>query len=209
MIKVAIYEDNVGLREVLVSAIKSTSDFEMAGEFGNCLDVVENTMAFKPDVILMDIDMPGKSGIEGTKEVKKVFPNVEIIMNTVFDDDNRIFEALKAGATGYILKKYSLTHLITSIQEVMEGGAPMSPSIARKVLEMSFIQKPNSIESFKLSDRELEVLNLLSKGLSYKMVAEEINLSIDTVRSYVKRIYEKLHVHSITEAIHKVFIEKK
>lgn len=209
MLKVAIYEDNVGLREVLVSVIKNTEGFELAGEFGNCLDIIENTKAFQPQVILMDIDMPWKSGIEGTREVKKAFPEIEIIMNTVFDDDNRIFEALKAGATGYILKKNSLSYLVNSIKEVAEGGAPISPSIARKVLDMSFKNKDTSSSAFNLTERELEVLNFLAKGLSYKMVAEEIHLSIDTVRSYVKRIYEKLHVHSVTEAVHKVFIDKK
>ncbi|MCC6752833.1 MAG: response regulator transcription factor [Saprospiraceae bacterium] len=207
--KVAIYEDNVGLREVLVSVIKSTLDLEMAGEFGNCMDVIENTRAFQPDVILMDIDMPGKSGIAGTAEVKAAFPKVEVIINTVFDDDNRIFEALKAGATGYLLKKSSLGHLVGSIREVKDGGAPMSPAIARKVLELSVAEKPAERPSFNLSDRELDVLKCLSRGLSYKMAADEMCLSIDTIRSYVKRIYEKLHVHSVTEAVHKVFIESK
>jgi DNA-binding NarL/FixJ family response regulator len=157
----------------------------------------------------MDIDLPGKSGIEGVREVKSAYPKVEVIMITVFEDDDRIFKALQAGATGYLLKKTSLHSMIQAIQEVHAGGAPMSPSIARKVLQMPFALKNDNVSEYNLSQREIEIMKLLSKGLSYKMVAEELFISIDTVRSYIKRIYEKLHVHSITEAIHKVFIEKK
>lgn len=208
-IKVAIYEDNEGLREILCSIIRDADGFELAGEFGHCLDVIKNTSVFNPDVILMDIDLPGKNGIEGVKEVKTSFPLVEVIMITVFEDDDRIFSALQAGATGYLLKKSSLNTLINSIQEVHNGGAPMSPVIARKVLQMPFANQNDNISEFNLSQREIEILKLLSKGLSYKMVAEELFLSIDTVRSYIKRVYEKLHVHSVTEAIHKVFIDKK
>jgi len=208
IIKVAIYEDNVGLRDILSSVIRESEDFELAGEFGHCLDVVKNTEAFQPDVIIMDIDMPGMSGIEGVREVKIHFPDVQVIMNTVFDHDDKIFQALKAGATGYLLKKHSLADLLSSIKDVKSGGAPMSPSIARKVLELT-ISKTKAVSSFDLSERELEILNLLAQGLSYKMVAGKLNISLDTVRTYVKRIYDKLHVHSITEAVHKVFIDKK
>lgn len=208
-IKVAIYEDNAGLREILASVIRESSGFELAGEFGHCLDGIKNTAAFRPDVILMDIDMPGKSGIEGVKEIKKNFPETEIIMNTVFDDDDRIFQAIQAGASGYLLKKQSLDAMLQSIRDVKNGGAPMSPTIARKVLQQSREQRLGERMLHDLSDREMEIITLLAKGKSYKMVADEICISIDTVRSYIKRIYEKLHVHSVTEAIHKVFIEKK
>lgn len=208
-IKVAIYEDNTGLRDILASIIRESEEFELAGEFGHCLDAVQNTEAYRPDVILMDIDMPSKTGIEGVKEVKAKHPEVEVIMNTVFDDDDRIFNAIKAGATGYLLKKNSLSTLLTSIREVKAGGAPMSPSIARRVLSMPSLVSHENTGDHLLSERELCILKLLSKGLSYKMVAEELFISIDTVRTYIKRIYEKLHVHSVTEAVHKVFIEKK
>jgi DNA-binding NarL/FixJ family response regulator len=197
------------LREILSSIIRESEEFELAGEFGHCLDVVQNTEAFRPDVIIMDIDMPEKSGIEGVREIKPIFPTVEIIINTVFDDDDRIFNAIKAGATGYLLKKNSLANLLNSIKEVKAGGAPMSPSIARRVLTLPHIQKTGPDVKHPLSDRELEILKFLSKGLSYKMVADELFISIDTVRSYIKRIYEKLHVHSVTEAVNKVFIENK
>ena len=208
-IRVAIYEDNAGLREVLASIIRESSEFELAGEFGHCLDVIQNTEVFKPEVVLMDIDMPGKTGIEGVSEIKKIFPQVEVIMNTVFDDDDRIIKAIKAGATGYLLKKNSLATLLSSIKDVKNGGAPMSPTIARRVLMLPANETGKTSISDLLSEREFEVLTLLSKGLSYKMVAEDVNLSIDTVRSHIKRIYEKLHVHSVTEAIHRVFIDKK
>lgn len=208
-IRVAIYEDNAGLREVLASIIRESSEFELAGEFGHCLDVIQNTEVFKPEVVLMDIDMPGKTGIEGVSEIKKFFPQVEVIMNTVFDDDDRIIKAIKAGATGYLLKKNSLATLLSSIKDVKNGGAPMSPTIARRVLMLPANESGKTSISDLLSEREFEVLTLLSKGLSYKMVAEDVNLSIDTVRSHIKRIYEKLHVHSVTEAIHRVFIDKK
>ena len=209
MIKVAIYEDNNGLRDVLSCIIRESEEFELAGEFGHCIDVVQNTKAFAPDVIIMDIDMPGRSGIEGVKELKAVYPKVEVIMNTVFDDDDRIFNALKAGATGYLLKKNSLATLLTAIKDVKNGGAPISSSIARKVLQLPFALGTDFNSTYSLSEREINILKLLSKGLSYKMVANEMIISIDTVRTYVKRIYDKLHVHSVTEAVHKVFIEKK
>lgn len=208
-IRVAIYEDNAGLREILAAIIRESEDFELAGEFGHCLDAIKNTEAFKPDVILMDIDMPGKSGIDAVREIKDSFPETEIIMNTVFDDDDRVFRAIQAGATGYLLKKNSLATLLNSIKDVKSGGAPMSPSIARQLLNLPWIRQRDKNNNHDLSDREMQILEFLSKGLSYKMVAEELHISIDTVRSYIKRMYEKLHVHSVTEAIHKVFIDKK
>lgn len=208
-IRVAIYEDNAGLREILAAIIRESEDFELAGEFGHCLDAIKNTEAFKPDVILMDIDMPGKSGIDAVREIKDSFPETEIIMNTVFDDDDRVFRAIQAGATGYLLKKNSLATLLNSIKDVKSGGAPMSPSIARQLLNLPWIRQRDKNNNHDLSDREMQILEFLSKGLSYKMVAEELYISIDTVRSYIKRMYEKLHVHSVTEAIHKVFIDKK
>lgn len=204
MIKVAIYEDNSGLREVLATIIRDTNDMELTGEFGHCIDIIRNTEAFHPHVIIMDIDMPGKSGIEGVREVKEKFPEIEIIMNTVFDDDERVFDALKAGATGYLLKKSSLAMLLSSIKDVTSGGAPMSPAIARKVLTMNFSHKKDNMQE-NLTEREREILNLLSKGKSYKMIADDINLSIDTIRTHIKKIYQKLHVHSVTEALNKTF----
>jgi two-component system nitrate/nitrite response regulator NarL len=211
VIKVAIYEDNTGLREVLSTLIRESEETELAGEFGHCIDVVQNTRVFRPDVILMDIDMPEKSGIEGVKEVKAEFPEVEIIMNTVFEDDERIFLAIQAGATGYLLKKSSLSQIISSIVDVKKGGAPMSPIIARKVLSLPFanpVKNEDDLE-FKLSKREYEILEFLAQGFSYKMVAAETGLSIDTIRSHIKKIYDKLHVNSATEAVNRFFVNRK
>ncbi|MEZ4910837.1 MAG: response regulator transcription factor [Saprospiraceae bacterium] len=207
-IRVSIYEDNSGLRDVLSTIINGAKGFVLTGAYEQCSDVIQNTRSSTPDVIIMDIDMPGMNGIEGVKILKPIFPDIEVIMNTVFDDDERIFLALQAGATGYLLKKNSLSTLLNSIQEVYNGGAPMSPSIARKVLQLPFAKGNASSGKNNLTERELEILNLLAQGLSYKMVAAELILSLDTIRTYVKRIYEKLHVHSVTEAVHKVYINK-
>lgn len=210
MIRVSIYEDNSGLRDTLSTIIReSDAEFELAGAFENCLNIISNTAKLSPDVIIMDIDLPIKSGIEGVKEVKSAFPDVEIIMNTVFDDDDRIFRAIQAGATGYLLKKQSLSTLLTSIKEVKAGGSPMSLFIARRVLDLTRSGSSTKSNSFDLTEKEYMVLDLLSKGLSYKMIAVECAMSIDTVRFYIKRIYEKLHVHSVTEAVHRVFIDRR
>lgn len=210
MIRVSIYEDNSGLRDTLATIIReSDAEFELAGAFEDCLNIISNTAKLSPDVIIMDIDLPIKSGIEGVKEVKSAFPEVEIIMNTVFDDDDRIFRAIQAGATGYLLKKQSLSTLLTSIKEVRAGGSPMSLFIARRVLNLTRNGTGSKSNTFDLTQKEFIILDQLSKGLSYKMIAVEGAMSIDTVRFYIKRIYEKLHVHSVTEAVHRVFIDKK
>jgi len=206
-IKVALYEDNVGLRDVLADVVRSSSEFELAGEFGHCLDAIKNTTVFSPDVIIMDIDLPGKSGIDATTEIKSLFPKVEIIINTVFDDDDRVFNAIKAGASGYLLKKNSLSSLQNSILDVTSGGAPMSPIIARKLLLYKKMEIEGKSPKINLTDREYEIVSLLSKGYSYKMVADQVHLSLDTIRTHIKSIYSKLHVHSVTEAVHKVFIK--
>lgn len=207
-IRTLIYEDNTDMRGALAALIGGTEGFELSGAFDNCLGIVEQAAALRPDVVLMDIDMPGMSGIEGVARLKKAHPQVEALMLTVFDDDNRVFEAVCAGASGYLLKKTAPARILDAIKEVTEGGAPMSPVIARKVLQL-FPGKPaeRDADLDKLTARELEVVKALSRGFSYKMVAAELNISIETVRTYVKRIYEKLQVHSVSEAISKVFLK--
>jgi len=209
-IRTLIYEDNSDLRGALAALIGGTEGFELSGAFDNCVNVVEQVAALHPDVVLMDIDMPGMSGIEGVARLKKVHPQVEALMLTVFEDDDRVFEAVCAGAGGYLLKKTSPLRILDALREVTEGGAPMSPVIARKVLQL-FPGKPaeRDADLDKLTAREMEVLKTLSRGFSYKMVAAELNISIETVRTYVKRIYEKLQVHSVSEAISKVFLKNK
>ncbi len=206
--KVIIYEDNNDLRGALAALIGGTDGYELTGAFDNCVNVVNQVAVLKPDVVLMDIDMPGMSGIEGVVHLKKAHPQVEALMLTVFDDDERVFQAVCAGANGYLLKKTPPARILEALREVTEGGAPMSPVIARKILQL-YPGKPTEKDADldKLTLREMEVLKTLARGFSHKMVATELKISTETVRTYVKRIYEKLHVHSVTEAIAKAFLK--
>jgi DNA-binding NarL/FixJ family response regulator len=204
-LSVLIFEDNLLLRESISSLINLRDDWQLKGAYENVLAVKENLVEHNPDLILMDIDMPGMSGIEAVRLIRKFNNSVPIIMLTVFDDNIHVFEALQAGASGYLLKKHISTKLFDAIHEVMDGGAPMSPSVARMVLA-SMQQK--SQNPYQLTTREQEILTSLSKGNSYKMIASEFSISIDTVRTHIKKIYEKLHVHSQTEAVSKAINEK-
>lgn len=210
-IRTIIYEDNAGLRGALAALIGGTEGFELCGAFESCDRVVADAGALKPDVVLMDIELLGSmNGIEGVARLKNAFPHIEALMLTIFDDDERIMNALLAGANGYLLKKTSPAKIIEAIKETLEGGAPMSPPIARRTLQLfSTTQKnPNQSELDTLTEREMAVLGTLAKGFSYKMVAAELQISIETVRTHVKRVYEKLHVHSVSEAIAKAFLKK-
>lgn len=201
-----VYDDNRGRREALQLLIESSGDLEFVGARENCNNVEADILQLKPDVVLMDIDMPGTNGIEGLKRIRTQAPEVFIIMQTVFEDDEKIFTAIHAGAHGYFLKKTKPDKLIEGIRDVLEGGAPMTSSVARKVLQM-FTQQASDkrVNQFDLTDRELEILSMLGKGMSYKMIADAGNISFHTVNSHLKKIYEKLHVHSATEAVSKVF----
>lgn len=208
MIKVMLYEDNPQLREGLTMLIDGSDGFSVLASYKNCDHVTDEVAAWKPDVILMDIDMPGTNGIEGLKQIRAVNGEVKILMLTVFDDNKNVFEAIKNGANGYILKKTPPAKLLEYIQEAASGGAPMTASIATQVLKMfSQINNPQS-EDYNLSDREKQVLQLLVDGYSYKMIAAEMFIAIDTVRSHIKKIYEKLHVNSKSEAVAKAFKDK-
>jgi len=200
-ISVILYEDSKELRESLSQLIGGTEGFEVKGAFANCLNIENETAQLKPDVILMDIDMPEMNGIEGLKKIREKNPDVNILMLTVFDDNHKVFEAIKAGANGYLLKKIPPSKLLEAIHEAYSGGAPMTPGIARQVLNL--IAKPKTENKFNLSKREMEVLQLLVEGYSYKLLAVELNISIETVRSHVKKIYEKLHVNSKGQAVAK------
>jgi DNA-binding NarL/FixJ family response regulator len=205
MIKILIYEDNPQLREGLSMLINGSDGFEVLAAYKNCVNVVDEVEAWKPDVILMDIDMPGVNGIEGLKLVRQKNLEVKILMLTVFDDTKNVFESLKAGANGYVLKKTPPAKLLEYISEAASGGAPMTSSIASQVLKMfSEINDP-VYANYHLSDREKQVLQFLVNGYSYKMIAAEMFIAIDTVRSHIKKIYEKLHVNSKSEAVAKAF----
>lgn len=207
-ITVAIYEDNSALREALGILINGMDTLQLAGSYGDCNQIESHLHSFQPDVILMDIDLPGRSGIEGAHLVKQISPSSEVLMLTVFDEDEKVFKAVCAGASGYLLKKTPPSKILEAIEEVYNGGAPMTPVVARKVLQLFPKTPAVNIELDKLTSREQEVLQSLAKGNSYKMVAAELEISIDTVRTYIKRIYEKLHVHSVAEAINKAFLKK-
>jgi len=208
MIRVLIYEDNPQLREGLTMLINGSDGFEVLATYKNCNNVVEEVEAWKPDVILMDIDMPGINGLEGLKLIRNSNAEVKVLMLTVFDDNKNVFESLKNGANGYILKKTPPAKLLEYIAEAASGGAPMTASIATQVLKMfSEIQNPVYAD-YNLSDREKQVLQFLVNGYSYKMIAAEMFIAIDTVRSHIKKVYEKLHVNSKSEAVAKAFKDK-
>ncbi|HSU51597.1 MAG TPA: response regulator transcription factor [Segetibacter sp.] len=204
-IKILVYDDNVGRQEALQLVIEGSGDLHFVGARENCDHVEADVVDMQPDVVLMDIDMPGTNGIEGLKRIRKQAPQIFIIMQTVFEDDEKIFTAIHAGAHGYFLKKTKPDKLIEGIRDVLEGGAPMTPSVARKVLHMLTQQSNDNKNSFDLTEREIDILSMLSKGMSYKMIADARGISFHTVNSHLKKIYEKLHVHSATEAVSKVF----
>jgi DNA-binding NarL/FixJ family response regulator len=204
--RVVIYEDNAKLRESLISMLEFSEQYIVLGAFSDCSNVEQEVKDFYPDIILMDIDMPNVNGIEAVQIIRKFNTQCQILMITIFDDTSHVFEAIYAGANGYLLKKFISSKLIHSMEECLQGGAPMSPSIARMVIGK--LQKnTDSKTNYSLTEREIETLRSLSQGNSYKMIASELNISIDTVRTHIKRIYEKLHVHSQTEAIVKAIRE--
>lgn len=208
-IKVAIFDDNDSLRDSISMLLQDTKDFTLCGSYSHCQDVIEDLIQCAPDVVIMDIDMPGINGIEGVKLVRKKFPGLQILMFTVFDNNEKVFAAIKAGAGGYILKSAEPKNLLNAISEVYNGGAPMTPGIARKVLhQFQHMQPEEGREDYHLSLREKEVLALLVDGLSYKMMAAKLNITYDTVRAHMKKIYEKLHVTSMTEAVAKAINKK-
>jgi DNA-binding NarL/FixJ family response regulator len=204
IIKVAIFEDNNGLRNMLYQLINGSEGFECTGAYPDCNNLLKLIEKTKPDVVMMDIGLPGMSGIDAIKILKNKIPNLNILVQTIFDDNEKIFQAICAGASGYILKNTSPSRILQCLIETHNGGAPISPSVATKVLKM--VQSPaDKIKnhSFNLSEREKEVLQYLVRGMSYKLIADHCFLSIDTVRSHIKNIYEKLHVHSKSEAVAK------
>ncbi|MET0299290.1 MAG: response regulator transcription factor, partial [Flavitalea sp.] len=205
MIKVLLYEDNAQLREGLCMLLNGSDGFEVIDSFKNCNNVVDEVEALEPDIVLMDIDMPGINGIEGLRLLRQADLKAKVLMLTVFDDNKNVFDAIRFGANGYLLKKTPPARLLEYIQEAHTGGAPMSASIATQVLKMFSQAHTPAGDNYNLSEREKEVLQLLVNGFSYKMIASDMFISIDTVRSHIKKIYEKLHVNSKSEAVAKAF----
>jgi DNA-binding NarL/FixJ family response regulator len=204
MIKVAIVEDNEALRKSLENLFNNTDGVRCVLSLNNLLNVVSELGTALPDIILMDIGLPHISGIEGVNTVKSVYPKIQILMFTVFEDDDKIFDAIRAGASGYILKKTPPEEIVESVRDLYHGGAPMSASIARKVIQSFQSQTSFKIQDYKLTARENEILYSLVEGLSYKKIAEKYFVSISTIRTHICNIYHKLHVNSKSEAVAKV-----
>ncbi len=202
---ILLYEDNDDLRRSIEELLTLTDDFVVLGSYHDCLDVERTVRESNPAVILMDIDMPGMTGIEAVKRLRRFNKQVAIIMLTVFDDNKHVFDAICAGASGYLLKKHASERLIPAVKDVLQGGAPMSPAIAKMVIHS---MQEHPAKSYDFTEREKEILNLLCKGNSYKMIATQTGLAFETIRSYIKKIYEKLQVHSATEAVSKAINER-
>lgn len=203
---IIIFEDNSGLRKGLEELLQLTDEFVVIASYDNCLQAEQQVKVNSPDVVLMDIDMPGRSGIEAVRLIRTFNKNVQIIMLTVFDDSTHVFDAICAGASGYLLKKNVSEKLVPSIKEVLDGGAPMSPSIAKMVINS--MQHYSTSNVYNFTEKEKTILSLLCKGNSYKMIADETGYAFETIRSYIKKIYEKLQVHSATEAVSKALKER-
>ncbi len=209
MVNIIMYDDNDAVRDSVSMLLQGVAGFKLVASYPHCLNVIDNVKETRPDVVLMDIDMPGIDGIEGVRQISKNFPHLQILMLTTFDDDEKVFAAIKAGAGGYILKNAAPKSLVNAISEVNDGGAPLTPGIARKVLNQFHQLAPEETkEDYRLSIREKEVLSLLVDGHSYKMIAGKLNITYDTVRAHIKKIYEKLHVASMTEAVAKAINKK-
>jgi DNA-binding NarL/FixJ family response regulator len=206
--KVLIYDDNEALRLSMEFLIAENEDFELVALMPNAETVETDIVQLQPDVVLMDIDMPHVNGVEAVKKIQTVNDRLPVIMLTVFDDNENIFKAICAGASGYILKRYATEEIPAAIRMVLAGGAPMTGSVARKVLTMVPQAKNNGQENSSLSQKETAILQYLVNGYSYKMIAAELTISIDTVRFHIKKIYDKLHVHSATEAVSKAIKDK-
>jgi DNA-binding NarL/FixJ family response regulator len=199
MVNITIYDDHKPRRDSLEALLSIITQYHLAGAFANCLNILEDTQKLNPDLILMDIEMPGMNGIEGMRKVKQVYPGVKVIIQTAFEDDEKIFSAMQAGAEGYILKTATIQQITQAIDDVMQGGAGMSPSIALKV--MRYFSKQTNPVSYRLTEKEQTILKELAQGLSYKMIADKLGVSYFTVNNHIKRIYEKLQVHSLGEAV--------
>jgi DNA-binding NarL/FixJ family response regulator len=204
MIRIAIVEDNPTLRGSLESLFNHTEGMRCVATLNNLLNVVSEVGSRKPEIILMDIGLPNISGIEGVRTVKTHFPEILVLMFTVFDDDEKIFDAIRAGASGYLLKKTPPAEIVQAIFDLHHGGAPMTASIARRVIQSFQAAPPTLIEDYRLTTRENEILYSLVDCLSYKKIADKYCVSISTIRTHICNIYTKLHVNSKAEAVARV-----
>jgi DNA-binding NarL/FixJ family response regulator len=204
MIRIGLVEDNNTLRNSLSNLFNNTEGMQCVMSHGNLRNIVSELGRTKPNVVLMDIGLPDISGIEGVRTIKSNFPNVQVLMFTVFEDDEKIFEAIRSGASGYLLKKTSPQHIIEAIHELHRGGAPMTPNIARKVIKSFQSPSFQNLKEYELTPREMEILYSLVDGLSYRKIADKYSISISTVQTHISNVYQKLHVHSKSQAVAKV-----
>lgn len=208
-IRVIAFDDNKDMRDMFRLLVDTQQDMVCVAVQPDLSQMMRDIDAAQPNVIVMDIQMPGINGIEGVRAIKARFPDARILMQTVFDDEDKVFDAICSGASGYILKTANAQDMMQAIRDVHAGGAPMTPAIAMKVLSRFRANETvTSTEQFGLSDREKEVLTLLVKGRSYKMIADELSISYHTVDSHMRKIYEKLHVHSNAEAVSKAVTKR-
>jgi len=202
VIKVAIVEDQRKFRDAVTTLINGTEGFRCSGSYRSMEEALDKIARDLPDVVLMDIGLPGMSGIDGTRRLKERFPQLVLLVHSVYDDDERIFDALCAGASGYLLKKTPPARLLEGLQEAAKGGAPMTPEVASRVIKMFREHRPPD-RSYELSPHELRLLKLLMDGHNYKTAAAELAVTTHTISFHLQKIYEKLHVHSKTEAVAK------
>ncbi len=207
-IAVALVEDNPNLRVGTSYILKAAPNCKIVGEYENAEELLEDLRELKPDVVLMDIGLPGMSGIAATTLLKRQFPHAQVIILSVFEDDENVFQAICAGASGYLTKPAMPQQLLEAVEQAAAGASPMSPHIARKVLELFKKHVPPAQADYNLSERELEVLELLTRGADHKQIAEKLFLSPFTVRAHLRNIYEKLHVHSKSQAVAKALQER-
>jgi len=204
-ISIAIVEDLDVVRNGLKDFISLSTDFLVVGSYKTGEEALQKLPEIRPDIVIMDINLPGMNGIECIRQVKDKSPSTQFMMFTVYENDEKVFEALKAGASGYLLKNTGLLQIAESVQELHEGGSPMSANIARKMVNLFRDSDKKTPFLDLLSNREKEILQLLAKGLLYKEIAEQLNITTGTVRIHIHKIYEKLHVQNRTEAINKAF----
>lgn len=200
-IRIASVEDNKGLRDLLVQIFAAADDMSLVGTFADGESALEGLAGLAVDIVLVDINLTGMSGIDMIREAKAAHPQMQFMVLTVYDDPEKIFQALAAGANGYLLKRAAPAEILASVRDLYAGGSPMSGSVARKVVQSFRRMGESQNEMENLSPRECEILRLLSEGYFYKEIAERLEISIDTVRTYIRRIYDKLHVRTRTEAV--------
>lgn len=204
-ISLTIVEDLAEVREGLKQFISLNQEFSILGTFQTAEDALHNIPLLTPDIVIMDINLPGMNGIECIRQIKKRGTHTQFMMFTVYENDEKVFEALKAGASGYLLKSTSLPQLVEALKDLHNGGSPMSANIARKLVSLFREEHTEAEPATSLSKRENEILQLLSRGLLYKEIADQLSISVGTVRQHIHNIYEKLHVQNRTEALNKAY----